>query len=105
LMMVKDDRIKLLNQTFVGIKVLKMYAWELAFQDRITKLRDKEVNLIRKMAYLRSVNSVTAFCAPILMSAKTFKYLRFFNSLILGSSPYLRLIFLPTACFRLQKLT
>ncbi|KER28839.1 hypothetical protein T265_13503, partial [Opisthorchis viverrini] len=72
LMMVKDDRIKLLNQTFVGIKVLKMYAWELAFQDRITKLRDKEVNLIRKMAYLRSVNSVTAFCAPILISLATF---------------------------------
>ncbi|KAG5445615.1 Multidrug resistance-associated protein 1 [Clonorchis sinensis] len=72
LMLVKDDRIKLLNQTFVGIKVLKMYAWELAFQDRITKLRDKEVNLIRKMAYLRSVNSVTAFCAPILISLTTF---------------------------------
>ncbi|KAF7246569.1 hypothetical protein EG68_09560, partial [Paragonimus skrjabini miyazakii] len=71
-MNVKDERIKLLEQTFTGIKVIKMYAWEEAFQTRITELRNQEVHLIRKMAYLRAVTSVTSFCTPLFISLTTF---------------------------------
>ncbi|KAF8566043.1 hypothetical protein P879_03282 [Paragonimus westermani] len=72
MMKVKDERIKLLEQTFTGIKVVKMYAWERAFQARITELRNQEVHLIRKMAYLRAVTSVTSFCTPLFISLTTF---------------------------------
>ncbi|KAF5404162.1 Multidrug resistance-associated protein 1 [Paragonimus heterotremus] len=72
MMKVKDERIKLLEQTFTGIKVIKMYAWEKAFQATITELRNQEVHLIRKMAYLRAVTSVTSFCTPLFISLTTF---------------------------------
>ncbi|CAL8102214.1 unnamed protein product [Calicophoron daubneyi] len=72
LMKVKDERTKLLEQTLTGIKVLKMYAWEPAFQDAISKLRDKEVRYIRLMAYLNSIISVTSFCAPLFISLASF---------------------------------
>ncbi|KAF6773300.1 hypothetical protein AHF37_06741, partial [Paragonimus kellicotti] len=68
MMKVKDERIKLLEQTFTGIKVIKMHAWEQAFQARITELRNQEVHLIRKVAYLRAVTSVTSFCTPLFVS-------------------------------------
>lgn len=33
----KDNRIKLMNEMLNGIKVLKLYAWELAFKDKDRK--------------------------------------------------------------------
>uniref|UniRef100_A0A1I8F7X9 ABC transporter domain-containing protein n=1 Tax=Macrostomum lignano TaxID=282301 RepID=A0A1I8F7X9_9PLAT len=38
----KDDRIKLLNEVFSGIKVLKLYAWELSFQRQVEQIRERE---------------------------------------------------------------
>ena len=34
-MELKDERIKLMNEILNGIKVLKMYAWELSFKVRL----------------------------------------------------------------------
>lgn len=35
----KDNRIKLMNEMLNGIKVLKLYAWELAFKDKVSEIR------------------------------------------------------------------
>lgn len=39
----KDTRIKLMNELLNGMKVLKLYAWEEAFEQEILKIRDNEV--------------------------------------------------------------
>lgn len=34
-----DKRIRIMNEIIVGIRVIKMYAWEYAFKRVVTKLR------------------------------------------------------------------
>ncbi|XP_035829636.1 multidrug resistance-associated protein 1-like, partial [Aplysia californica] len=49
---VKDERVKMMNEVLNGIKVLKLYAWEKSFLKRIMDIRDREVNLLKKMGVL-----------------------------------------------------
>ena len=34
-----DNRIRIMNEVIVGIRVIKMYAWEYAFKRVVSKLR------------------------------------------------------------------
>uniref|UniRef100_H2Z8F8 Multidrug resistance-associated protein 1 n=1 Tax=Ciona savignyi TaxID=51511 RepID=H2Z8F8_CIOSA len=68
----KDERIKLMNEILNGMKVLKMYAWEMSFKDKVTSIRNKELKELRKAAYLNAASSFTFVCAPFLVSLTTF---------------------------------
>ncbi|VVC96831.1 unnamed protein product [Leptidea sinapis] len=50
-----DNRIRLMNETIQSIEAIKMYAWENAFAGIIGKARKKEMNVIKKMSWLRTV--------------------------------------------------
>jgi hypothetical protein len=39
----KDERIKLMNEILSGMKVLKVYAWEIPFMKRLSMIRKKEI--------------------------------------------------------------
>jgi hypothetical protein len=41
----KDKRIKLMNEILAGMKVLKLYAWEIPFMKRLGDIRRKEIRL------------------------------------------------------------
>lgn len=64
----KDNRIKLMNEMLNGIKVLKLYAWELAFKDKVSEIRESELQVLKKAAYLGAVSTFTWVCAPFLVS-------------------------------------
>lgn len=64
----KDSRIKLMNEVLNGIKVLKLYAWELAFKDKVSKIRESELKVLRKSAYLGAMSTFTWVCTPFLVS-------------------------------------
>ncbi|XP_066545949.1 multidrug resistance-associated protein 1 isoform X1 [Amia ocellicauda] len=68
----KDSRIKLMNEVLNGIKVLKLYAWELAFKGKVLKIRDSELNVLKKAAYLSAVSTFTWVCTPFLVALSTF---------------------------------
>ncbi|XP_028840817.1 multidrug resistance-associated protein 1 isoform X2 [Denticeps clupeoides] len=68
----KDNRIKLMNEVLNGIKVLKLYAWELAFRDKVSKIRESELRVLKKTAYLGAVSTFTWVCAPFLVALSTF---------------------------------
>nr|XP_055048139.1 multidrug resistance-associated protein 1-like isoform X1 [Misgurnus anguillicaudatus] len=68
----KDNRIKLMNEVLNGIKVLKLYAWELAFKDKISDIRKSELQVLKKTAYLGAVSTFTWVCAPFLVALSTF---------------------------------
>ncbi|XP_038595558.1 multidrug resistance-associated protein 1 isoform X2 [Micropterus salmoides] len=68
----KDSRIKLMNEMLNGIKVLKLYAWELAFKDKVSKIRESELLVLKKAAYLGAVSTFTWVCAPFLVALSTF---------------------------------
>ncbi|XP_066498772.1 multidrug resistance-associated protein 1 [Hoplias malabaricus] len=68
----KDNRIKLMNEVLNGIKVLKLYAWELAFRDKVSTIRESELRVLKKAAYLGAVSTFTWVCAPFLVALSTF---------------------------------
>ncbi|XP_072416269.1 multidrug resistance-associated protein 1 isoform X2 [Chiloscyllium punctatum] len=68
----KDNRIKLMNEILNGIRVLKLYAWELAFKEKVLQIREKELKVLKNAAYLSAVSTFTWVCAPFLVALSTF---------------------------------
>ncbi|XP_062915140.1 multidrug resistance-associated protein 1 isoform X1 [Mobula hypostoma] len=68
----KDNRIKLMNEILNGIKVIKLYAWELAFKRKILHIREKELEVLKSAVYLSAVSTFTWVCAPFLVALSTF---------------------------------
>ncbi|EMP37352.1 Multidrug resistance-associated protein 1 [Chelonia mydas] len=68
----KDNRIKLMNEILNGIKVLKLYAWELAFKEKVLGIRQEELKVLKKSAYLAAAATFTWVCAPFLVALSTF---------------------------------
>lgn len=66
-MQYKDERIKLMNEILNGIKVLKLYAWETSFRDKVLAIRQKELNVLRKTAYLGALSTMAWTSAPFLV--------------------------------------
>lgn len=64
----KDQRIKLMNEVLNGMKVLKLYAWELSFKDKVNAIRNLELETLRKFSYLTAVGTFTWTCAPFIVS-------------------------------------
>ena len=54
LMKQKDVRVKKMNEILQGMKILKLYAWEPSFKKEVEDIRDGEVNILTRMAYLSS---------------------------------------------------
>ncbi|KAK3559875.1 hypothetical protein QTP86_026191, partial [Hemibagrus guttatus] len=71
-MQYKDARIKLMNEILNGMKVLKLYAWELSFKEKILQIRQKELSVLRKSGYLSALSVVAWTSAPFLVSLTTF---------------------------------
>ncbi|XP_036386238.1 canalicular multispecific organic anion transporter 2 isoform X2 [Megalops cyprinoides] len=68
----KDARIKLMNEILNGIKVLKLYAWENSFKEKVLQIRQNELNILRKTAYLGAVSTVAWTSAPFMVALTTF---------------------------------
>ncbi|KAM4525784.1 ATP-binding cassette sub-family C member 3 isoform 2-T2 [Fundulus diaphanus] len=68
----KDARIKLMSEILNGIKVLKLYAWENSFKDKVLAIRQKELSVLRKTAYLGALSTMAWTSAPFLVALTTF---------------------------------
>ncbi|XP_072313058.1 ATP-binding cassette sub-family C member 3 isoform X4 [Eucyclogobius newberryi] len=68
----KDERIKLMNEILNGIKVLKLYAWEKSFIEKVLTIRQKELNVLRKTAFLGALSTMAWTSAPFLVALTTF---------------------------------
>ena len=44
-----------------------MYAWELSFQEKVSAIRNVELETLRKYSYLGAVGTFTWTCAPFLV--------------------------------------
>ena len=69
----RDTRMKQMTEILSGMKVLKLYAWELPFMDRINKIREKEIGFLRTMVklYVCCINFTFA-CSPFLVTVAVF---------------------------------
>ncbi|KAK3829999.1 MAG: multi drug resistance-associated protein MRP [Linnemannia gamsii] len=69
----KDTRIKLMNEILNGIRVIKLYAWEGTFLQKVLTVRnDHELATMKKIGYLSAVQSFTWACTPFMVSLATF---------------------------------
>ena len=67
-MKIKDERIKTVNEILNGIRVLKLYAWEMAFVRTINRIRESELAYIRQKAIIGAISSILWVFTPILVS-------------------------------------
>ncbi|KAG1674187.1 Multidrug resistance-associated protein 1 [Nymphon striatum] len=68
----KDERTKLMNEILNGIKVLKLYAWEVPFGEMVQGIRNKEVNVLKTLAYYMAGITFVWTCAPFMVSLASF---------------------------------
>ncbi|KAI6218012.1 Mrp-4 [Aphelenchoides fujianensis] len=62
----------MMSELLSGIKVIKLYSWEIPLGEVITELRNKELVLIRKAAFLRTFSYMLNNASPFLVAASTF---------------------------------
>ncbi|TPX59470.1 hypothetical protein CcCBS67573_g09088 [Chytriomyces confervae] len=68
----RDERIKCISDSLAGMLVVKLYAWEKAFEDSINSIRDQEMRNIRKASYLRALNEAFFFASGSLIEIFAF---------------------------------
>ena len=69
---ITDQRVKLTNELIEGIKLLKMYAWELIFARSIKNLRNKEIALLKRGAVFEGIARGVALSVTAMSSFLTF---------------------------------
>ncbi|KAK8766469.1 hypothetical protein V5799_006750 [Amblyomma americanum] len=72
LMKHKDRRLKLMNEMLGGIKVLKLYAWEMSFQERVLAIREDEMKSLKVQAYFGAAIIFAFTTAPFLVALASF---------------------------------
>ena len=103
-----DQRVKLMNQLLVGIRVLKMYAWESAQEAALLEVRKKELGELRKGVPHRVGMQALLFSAPMLsmvvcflvygtVEPQAFQPANVFTAISLFAIMRFPLIFLPFA--------
>ncbi|KAL4457987.1 hypothetical protein ABPG75_012852 [Micractinium tetrahymenae] len=108
-----DQRVKLMNQLLVGIRVLKMYAWEAAQEAVVLDVRRNELGQLRKAIPMRVGMQSMLFAAPTLAmvvcfavygstSPSNFTPASIFTSIALFGLMRFPLIFLPFALIQLS---
>lgn len=60
---------------YIPCQVLKLYAWEPSFQDKISEIRTKETNILKKNALYSAFSSFSFTTAPFLVKGKKTRYI------------------------------
>uniref|UniRef100_A0A915EUJ8 ABC transmembrane type-1 domain-containing protein n=1 Tax=Ditylenchus dipsaci TaxID=166011 RepID=A0A915EUJ8_9BILA len=71
-MKLKDERTKMINEILNGIKVIKLYAWEVPMIETIENIRKKELSCILKAGLVKSVVDTFNFWSPFLVAICSF---------------------------------
>ena len=67
-----DSRVKFMTEILMGIRVIKMYAWEGSFMAALAAIRVSEVGYLRSSAYTRCFMQIVMQCGPLAMSLLAF---------------------------------
>ncbi|GJJ75953.1 hypothetical protein EMPS_08311 [Entomortierella parvispora] len=67
-----DSRIKLTSEILQGIKVIKFFAWEASFLQKLSDIRRNELKNVGKLLYIRGAVAATSASLPVFASALSF---------------------------------
>ncbi|OQR89198.1 ATP-binding Cassette (ABC) Superfamily, partial [Thraustotheca clavata] len=68
----KDNRMKVVNEVFGAIQIIKFNAWEEKFADKIRQLRHTEYSSVRKLLYTILILITFMNCTPIIVTVVVF---------------------------------
>ncbi|KJH49321.1 hypothetical protein DICVIV_04524 [Dictyocaulus viviparus] len=71
-MRLKDERTKMVNELLNGIKVVKLYAWEVPMEELINDIRIKELKLLKKSYIVRNIIDSFNTSGPFLVALFSF---------------------------------
>ncbi|KAG0242901.1 hypothetical protein BGW41_003301, partial [Actinomortierella wolfii] len=69
---VADRRVGWTHQILRAIQIIKLFAWEPNFVQRVIELRTQEVGMVRRLLLVRGLVSATASAIPVFASAASF---------------------------------
>ncbi|XP_046390511.1 ATP-binding cassette sub-family C member 5-like [Ischnura elegans] len=69
---ITDQRVSLMSEILNNIKLIKMYAWEASFTDKICQVREEERRSLQKAAFLQSFSNTVTPSITLLASISTF---------------------------------
>ncbi|XP_048239875.1 multidrug resistance-associated protein 1-like [Haliotis rufescens] len=72
LMEQKDIRMKMVNEVLSGMKILKLYAWEDSYKEKVKEVRDRELAILLKSSLISSSLTFSWTVAPYMVSLVTF---------------------------------
>ncbi|XP_076436012.1 ATP-binding cassette sub-family C member 5-like [Babylonia areolata] len=70
--LITDKRVRMMSELLSCIKLIKMYAWERPFANKISVIRLQERGVLEKSAMVQSISTGTAIMVPTVASALTF---------------------------------
>jgi len=73
-MKMTDARNSIVNESLQGIKILKLYAWENFFRDKINKIRRDEMAHCAKFNYISAYQTMMYVAVPLFINIGTFLF-------------------------------
>ncbi|CAG0884515.1 unnamed protein product [Darwinula stevensoni] len=67
-----DERVRLMSEILDAMRVVKMYGWEKPFSDMVNQARKKEIDVVRRVAFLRGINMGLFFTSSKVILFVTF---------------------------------
>ena len=68
----KDERVRIITEILNGIKVIKLYGWELSFVKRINTIRDEEMEQLKIFQFLEATQFFAWTSAPLIVALASF---------------------------------
>ncbi|KAJ3170330.1 Multidrug resistance-associated protein 1 [Geranomyces variabilis] len=65
---VTTSRVHIMSEILTAIKLLKFYNWESPFDEKITKIRAREMSLIRRGMIVKAINFTVVFAIPVFVA-------------------------------------
>ena len=69
---ITDRRVQLMNEILKAAQLIKLYAWERSFFDKVQRVRSDELVKVRQSAYTKALNAAVGQAVPALCSSVTF---------------------------------
>ncbi len=78
-MLHKDQRVKLMDEVLNGMKVLKLYAWEPSFSEKLLATREQEVSALKKVRVMVKFEELKSFELQIQIQIQIIYFLHFYT--------------------------
>ena len=71
---ITDERLNLMGEVLKAAQLIKLYAWEDSFTDKVRRVRHREIAAIKMTAYVKAINIAYAGVLPVFTSLCTFAF-------------------------------